>query len=316
LLVASNVTAPNRASAPTPRPPDSDRHRETLKRQRQRLRDERKIVRKQLEVEPLDDQLQPAGLIDYVRDLPFKSPRVVYNLGCWFGREAASGGYLAGQACYQAEALELLRVSISRTPPLERRSLLSYAELDPDLKELRHAHGAEIAKLWRLVPSDEARLRELDQFTQDARAWVDRIAHVHGLAVVGSWAQGNGPVDVAVEILLLVTEPDDFVRSDDWLSNFERPMVLRRWQTQAFYRPRVELPSGLTVEFLIASRTGIQPVDPALRALAGEGFSVLYDEDDVLRKLLDAAATEARAASTAKQAHAASRPSCTEEKEI
>jgi hypothetical protein len=317
LLVASNFTAPNRATvAPVPRPPSSDRHRESLRRQRERLREERETVREQLRTEPLDDHLEPAILIDYVRDLPFKSPRVVYNLSCWFGREAASGGHLEGEVGYQAEALELLRESISRTPPLERRSLLSYAELDSDLEELRHAYGAKIAKLWRLVPSDDARFRELDQFTQDAPAWANRMERMRGLAVVGSWAQGSGPVNAVVEVLLIATEPDEFIGSDDWLTIFDRPAVLRRWQTQALYRLRVELPSGLTLEFLIARPPGAQPLDPALRKLAGEGFSVLYDEDDVLRRLLDAAAKEAHAASAAKKAHAASRPSCAEEKEI
>lgn len=291
LLVASNIPTPKGKTALPRRSSDWDCDGESLEERRERLAKERKALRTRLTADPPD--VRPSDLIKYVRDLPFKSARVVYNLACWSEREAARENVPHPNRArdYRYEAFELLRQSISRTPPLERRALLSYAEIDEDLRGLRRTYGAEIARLWRLVPTDEARFREFDQFTRDAIRLAKRRKRVRGLAVVGSWALGDERADAVVEVVLVADVPAEFINSDSWLDAFGRRTVLRRRQTQATYRLRIELPSGLAVEFMItASVTEARATDPDLWKLASEGFSVLYDEGDVLRGLVEQAA--------------------------
>lgn len=236
---------------------------------------------------------QVEALVNYVRDVKLMSPRVAYNLACWSGRQAARDKSRA--EAYVTEAFELLRQSISRTPPLERRALLTYAELDRDLRQLRQKRGADVARLWRLVPNDEAPRRELDRFTRDAALWAKERKRIRGLAVVGSWAQGEGRAESPVEVVLVTNAPGELIRSDEWLAQFGRPVVLRRWRTSSLYRLRVEMRSGLVIEFLITSAANADQVDPGLRALAGEGCSVLYVDGDALDYLIALATKPAEA---------------------
>lgn len=100
------------------------------------------------------DRLVARPLIDYVFDLPLKSPRVVYNLACYYNLAATRNVEGEEQAGYLERAFELLHQSISRTPPLERRGLVERAETDPDLETLRHAcsYSDKFAELRRLIP--------------------------------------------------------------------------------------------------------------------------------------------------------------------
>jgi hypothetical protein len=284
LLLASNVPWSDGASGPPPR--RSTRRRAS--RGDDSLATDREDVSRALKA-GVSTPTHVEVLVNYVRDLQFKSPRVVYNLACWSGRQADRDKSRAER--YINEAFELLRQSISRTPPLERRALLSYAELDRDLRQLRHTRGADVASLWRLVPNDEAPLRELDRFTSDATRWAKRRKRVRGLAVVGSWAQGEGRAESPVEVVLLTNAPGELMRSDEWLAHFGRPVVLRRWGTHSLHRLRVEMRSGLVIEFLITDVVNGDQADPGLRALAGEGCSVLYVDGDALDYLI-ALATE------------------------
>lgn len=248
---------------------------ETPTDRRERLRAGRECVTAELK----RDDPQPEVLVEYVKGLPLKSPRVVYNLACWFGREAARGKVSEDDAAeaYCDKAFELLRQSISRTPPLERRALLSHAELDSDLQCVRGERGIEIAGLWRLVPADdEPRFRSLDRFMQEAGEWANDDKRVEALAVVGTSARGDGGAEDTVSVVVVADSPESLAASDDWLGAFERPVVIRRWRTRSLYRPRIELPSGLVVEFLVLTR-GRVSADPSVRKLAREGFSILYE---------------------------------------
>ncbi len=291
LLVASNVSTtdrlPNTHGAGPPLGPA-----------------ELEDLRNEVKLQPIT-AFQRAAAIDYVAELPNKSPRVLYNLCCWYAREARNAEDAKVDE-YLGEAFELLRQSISRTPPLERRSLLSHAELDRDLNELRPKYSAEIAGLWRLVPTEEARLRGLDGFVQTAIEWADKTAEVQGLAVVGPWAQGHGGAGDPVSVVLRTDKLDRFTDSNDWLEEFDHPALLQRWRTPSLYKPRIELRSGLTIEFWIAGWDRIT-ADPDIRALAGEGYEVLRNRAGDLEELL---------AALARAAHTASRPSCSGANEI
>jgi tetratricopeptide (TPR) repeat protein len=291
LLIAADPTANPTTPLSSKLSEDAPRD-ESPNDKRERLREGRKSVKDEL----ARGDRRPAVLIEYVKGIPLKSPRVVYNLACWFGREAARAK--AGEdaadlaaAAYCDKAFELLRQSISRTPPLERRALLCHAELDSDLACVRRKHGPEIAGLWRLVPTDEARFRSLDRFMQEADAWANRDRQVTALAVVGTSAQGAGDAGDTVSVVVIADAPERLAASDDWLGAFERPALIRRWRTRSLYRPRIELPSGLIVEFLVLTRDGVR-TDPSVRKLARDGYSVLYDEtkegeDESLGKLLE-----------------------------
>jgi tetratricopeptide (TPR) repeat protein len=308
LLVVSSLEPGERNVAPPAWPPSSDRL-DPLNDRRKRLKARRREIEKQLQPDGPDD-LEPATLIAYVRELPSHSPRVLYNLACWAGRTAKDEKDVSKADDYRREAFELVRQSISTMHPLERRALLSYAEADKDLEQLAASHATEIARLWRLIPGEEARFRELDVFVNDVGRFAmiaakESGARVLGIAVVGAWALGEAPTNAAVDIILLTDEPDRFARSDRWLEAFgwPAPAVLRRWRTRSLYRPRVELSSGLKLDFVIGapSTLGARPLGDDLVALAAKGFSVLHDQTGALSALLARAAQAASRSSDDKK---------------
>jgi hypothetical protein len=99
------------------------------------------------------DELDPAVLVAYVERLEVKSPRVVYNLACYYS--AAASPEADFRNGYLDQASEYLRQSIARTPPLERRSLLKRALVDPDLGNLRNSRPDAVDGLWPLIPDGE-----------------------------------------------------------------------------------------------------------------------------------------------------------------
>lgn len=111
------------------------------------------------------DDVGPNPLIEYVRAPPHKGPRVVYNLACYYAvaaEKADTDATLgedaqtrAPQEAYLWIAAEYLRQSIARSPPLERRGLLEFAERDYDLESLRELSGMKLHRLWDMVPPDE-----------------------------------------------------------------------------------------------------------------------------------------------------------------
>lgn len=96
-------------------------------------------------------RVAPDPLVGDVTSRPVLSPRVEYNVACYYSRTAQ-----AAAADQLEEALNFLRRSISRTAPLERRGLYEYALRDPDLQALRDQRRADVWRLRDLVPPRKA----------------------------------------------------------------------------------------------------------------------------------------------------------------
>jgi len=153
LLVAANAKEP--AEAPTAESDYGIRYsvdngeRDPLTHRADLARQEAKAALDQ--PTPLD----PRALIKYIRTSRLKSPRVVYNLACYYTLAVVDTepGY---KKEYMEIAAEYLRQSISRSAPRERRGLLEHAEKDKDLVVLRQAFPSLINKLWQLIPGHDA----------------------------------------------------------------------------------------------------------------------------------------------------------------
>jgi hypothetical protein len=248
-------------------------------------------------------ELNPRPLIEYIVGLPLKSPRVVYNLACYYSLAVANG--TGPDEEYLDIAFEYLRQSISRSPPRERRGLLEHANVDRDLDALRQARSEEINELQGLIPGEEVppeteggpdslghRRQEIRRVVDQAIAWAHEHPGVRGLGIAGSWARGEGRPDSDVDLIVLTTEPDQFTLSDEWLNAFGSPQVVRRRQSGAVTKRRVELPSGLKIEFGIAppGRAGGDFLDAGTRRAIREGLRIIYDPDGQLGRLRKASA--------------------------
>jgi GrpB-like predicted nucleotidyltransferase (UPF0157 family)/predicted nucleotidyltransferase len=138
--------------------------------------------------------------------------------------------------------------------------------------------------------SDEALRRrqdEVEAVAQQLAKWASVRADVRALAMIGSWARGEGRLDSDLDILLLTDVPSRFTASTEWLSAFGSPPLVRREQFGLISERRVRLDSGLDVEFGIgppqwASTT---PIDAGTRRVAQQGLRSLFDPDGLLASL-------------------------------
>jgi len=151
LLVAANG---ERAEAPTNEPDRTIRYsvqngkRDPVRGRADQARDNAK------EALAGTGEADPSVLIRYVRTSRLKSPRVVYNLACYYALAVDK------EPSYKKEylqiAAEYLRQSISRSAPRERRGLLKHAKKDKDLVALLQACPTLIGTLWELIPDHDA----------------------------------------------------------------------------------------------------------------------------------------------------------------
>jgi hypothetical protein len=153
LLVAANG---ERAEAPTKEPDRTIRYsvhngrREPIGHRAELARDD---VKKALAEELAGvGEADPSVLIRYIRTSRLKSPRVVYNLACYY--TLAVDKEPVNRKEYLEIAAEYLRQSISRSPPRERRGLLDHAECDTDLTLLHEEKPDLLAKLKKLIPKE------------------------------------------------------------------------------------------------------------------------------------------------------------------
>jgi hypothetical protein len=141
LLVATNC---DRREETPPRETDREIRYSEIDGKRTALEDRVAAAREEADKElgKGNEDTDPVVLVEYIRTLSRKSPRVVYNLACYYSLAAsrAPAEDEDGEKCLTIAA-EYLRQSIMRSPPRERRGLLRYAERDLDLEALReHRH--------------------------------------------------------------------------------------------------------------------------------------------------------------------------------
>ncbi len=108
--------------------------------------------------------------------------------------------------------------------------------------------------------------------------------------MVGSWARQKPTEDSDFDIVLLTGEHERFTTSDDWLEVPGNPPVVRRGQFGDITERRVELPSGLQVEFGIG-RPGwaaTNSVDAGTKRVVQDGCRILHDPDGLLARLKSA----------------------------
>jgi GrpB-like predicted nucleotidyltransferase (UPF0157 family) len=140
------------------------------------------------------------------------------------------------------------------------------------------------------MSSDEALHRredEVEAVAQQLAKWASEQADVRALAMIGSWARGEGRLDSDLDILLLTDTPTPFTTSSEWLSAFGSPQVIRREQFGVISERRVRLRSGLDVEFGIGSPqwASTPPIEPGTRRVAQQGLRPLFDPNGILASL-------------------------------
>jgi uncharacterized protein len=126
--------------------------------------------------------------------------------------------------------------------------------------------------------------------------WTQTQPSVRAAALVGSHARDAARPDSDVDIVLLAADSEYFRRDSVWLEQIDWESIgasVDHWADADYggvWSRHVRLTSGLEVELSFGSPSwaDTQPVDPGTRDVMTDGHRILYDPDDLLRRLVDA----------------------------
>ncbi len=122
--------------------------------------------------------------------------------------------------------------------------------------------------------------------------WAADHPDVRAAALVGSWARGAAREGSDIDLILIVTDPADFLQQDAWLNTFGVVERVTREDWGRVQSLRVYYQGGPEVEFGIttAEWVGTSPVDAGTARVVHDGLRILVDPDGLLADLLAALA--------------------------
>lgn len=139
----------------------------------------------------------------------------------------------------------------------------------------------------------KGRRREVDHLVSSVVGWAAARTDVAALGVVGSYAYHRPRMGSDVDLVLLTSEPD---RYGAWVgtdSPLAPAQLIRHQRWGPIIEWRFRRPSGLHVEFNIAtpSWADVSPLDPGTARVISDGLRIVHDPHALLARAQSAVAT-------------------------
>lgn len=126
----------------------------------------------------------------------------------------------------------------------------------------------------------ESHVERTAAFLEKLRRWVDPRPDVRALVIVGSVARGDAGPDSDVDVVLLTTDRDRYLDSNDWVADFGPVRSVELEDYGRVTSIRTVYSDGLEVEFGIApAHWASVPLDTGTEQVARDGIVVLLDRD-------------------------------------
>lgn len=136
----------------------------------------------------------------------------------------------------------------------------------------------------------DKRASEVRSLLSRVRRWAIHRPDVVAVALVGSWVKGGPTMDSDVDLVVLTTAKEDYLRDEAWIEELGGLRIVRTQDWGPLYTERrFVLPSGLEVEFGVAPPAWADPPDPGTREVVRDsGLRALYDPEGLLERLVSA----------------------------
>jgi hypothetical protein len=122
----------------------------------------------------------------------------------------------------------------------------------------------------------------LDQFS----SWAASQPDIKGIAFVGSYARGTSGADSDLDLIVLTSNPNRYLKDHTWLLQFGEVVNSQNETWGRVETVRSTYEPGLEVEYNFAPLEWADvPVDPGTLRVVKEGFRVLFDPDGMLEAL-------------------------------
>lgn len=147
-------------------------------------------------------------------------------------------------------------------------------------------------------PLPAGREDEVDELLGAVREWAGDRADLRAVALVGSWACGGAHADSDVDIVLLTETPGTYVDDAEWARPLGAVEVLLTQRWGVLTERRMELGSGLVVEFGVVTPAwaSTTPLDDGTARVVVDGLIALHDPTGLLSELVQAVAARSERA--------------------
>lgn len=124
----------------------------------------------------------------------------------------------------------------------------------------------------------------LDRVTE----WAIHQPTLSGVALVGSHARGEARPDSDIDLVLLCTHPNAFLKDTLWVRLFGEVMACQTEEWGRVTSLRVSYRNGLEAEFGLTTPTWARfPIDAGTRQVVSNGVRILLDKEGALGRLLE-----------------------------
>ncbi len=128
---------------------------------------------------------------------------------------------------------------------------------------------------------------QVDSFLEDLARWAVSQNDMLAVALVGSYARGAATPDSDVDIILVSSHPDLYLKDSSWAADFG---VIEKQQIEQYGMVtslRIWYAGGLEVEYGITDkRWAAIPLDAGTRQVICDGIRVLFERREILSRHL------------------------------
>lgn len=117
--------------------------------------------------------------------------------------------------------------------------------------------------------------------------WAEGQPDILALVLVGSWARGAATDSSDIDLVMVTTNPDFYLKNKDWAAQFGVVEKTRLENYGLVTSRRVWYGGGLEVEFGVTEKRWVaEPLDPGTRKVIHGGMRILFEREKILGRHL------------------------------
>ena len=126
----------------------------------------------------------------------------------------------------------------------------------------------------------------IQAFLSDFTEWVSAQDDIRGAVLVGSQARNTAREDSDVDLVIVATKPDKYLRNTEWTQRYG---TIERQQVEDYGKLtslRVRYVGGLEIEYGLTDETWAgTPIDKGTAEVLAGGVVILLERDSILSRL-------------------------------
>lgn len=132
-----------------------------------------------------------------------------------------------------------------------------------------------------------ATTEQVEEFLQQFVDWAANQADILAVALVGSYARGQARQSSDVDLVMIAADPARLLQRPAWVERFGRVRQVQIEDYGKVTSVRAWYRDGLEVEFGLTNCEWVrQPLDPGTRRVIEQGLRVVYEQENILSKLI------------------------------